>query len=146
VRALEGLPDGTLGREYFHYLRRNGFSLPGTKGGTPEGLIHHDLTHVLTAYDTDPIGEIEIGSYTAGMKKVDPFTFLLFVMLEFHVGLAVRPFSESDPGHYDAHRAFQAHQAGARCARDLTDHWDFWPDLPRTVAELRRELAIVPVA
>jgi hypothetical protein len=141
-RALAALPDGTLGREYCRYRERNGFPWPGEKGGVVMGALHHDLTHVLTGYDTDPIGEIQIGSFTAGMKRVDPFVFLIFVMLEFHVGLAVRPFSEPTPGHYDAALAFRAHQAGTRCARDLTDQWDVWPEMARPVEDLRVELHI----
>ncbi|MGZ3476489.1 MAG: hypothetical protein ACXWUG_21630 [Polyangiales bacterium] len=141
-RALEALPDGTLGREYVRYLQTNGFSWPGEKGGTPEGVMHHDLTHVLTGYTTAPLGEIQIGAFTAGMKKVDPFLFLLFPMLEFHLGLALRPFEPAYPGHYDAKLAFAAHQAGARCKRDLTDHWDFWADVERPVTELRAQLGI----
>jgi hypothetical protein len=141
-KALASLADGTLGREYVRYLERNGFAWPGEKGGTPEGAMHHDLTHVLTGYDTDPLGEIEIGSFTAGMKKTDPFMFLVFTMLEFHLGLAIRPFAAATPGHYDADRAIRAHQAGARCKRDLTDHWDFWPLMDRSVESLRAELGI----
>jgi hypothetical protein len=141
-RALRELPDGTLGREYHRYAERNGFGMPGERGGIPEAGVHHDLTHVLTGYDTDPLGEIEIGSFTAGMKKTDPFFFLLFVMLEFHLGLAIRPGQPAAPGHYDAARAVRAHQRGARCTRDLTNGWDFWPDVARPVTELRREFGI----
>jgi hypothetical protein len=136
-RALAQLPEGTLGREYARYMEQNKFSWPGEKGGIPEAGLHHDFTHVLTGYDTDPSGEIEIGSFTAGMKQTDPFFFLLFVMLEFHLGLAVRPGTPAFPGHYDAERAVRAHQRGTRCKRDLTDGWDFWADMARPVTELR---------
>jgi ubiquinone biosynthesis protein Coq4 len=141
-QALAELPDGTLGREYVRYREHNGFPWPGEKGGIPEGGVHHDFTHVLTGYATDPLGEIQIGAFTAGMKKTDPFMFLFFPMLEFHVGLAIRPGTPSFPGHYDAALAFKAHQAGSRCARDLTDHWDFWSVVDRPVASLRDEYRI----
>jgi hypothetical protein len=141
-RALASLPDGTLGREYVRHREQNGFPWPGEKGGIVEGAMHHDLTHVLTGFDTDPLGEIQVGAFTAGMKKIDPFLFLLFPMLEFHLGLAVRPFTKAYPGHYDAALAFRAHQAGARCRRDLSDHWDFWPVMDRTVTSLRDEYGI----
>jgi len=141
-RGLEILPEGTLGREFVRYIQRNGFSYPGEKGGIPEAIVHHDLTHVLTGYDTDPEGEVEIGSFTAGMKKNDPFGFLMFVMLEFGVGLALRPGMDAFPGHYDPERAFRAHQRGAACKRDLTDGWDFWAVVDRPVESLRREYGI----
>jgi hypothetical protein len=141
-QALADLPDGTLGREYVRYREKNNFPWPGDKGGISEGAIHHDLTHVLTGYDTDPLGEIQVGAFTAGMKKVDPFVFLLFPMLEFHIGLQVRPGEPAFPGHYDSALAFRAHQAGVRCAIDLTDHWDFWPVVDRPVAVLRDQYRI----
>jgi tellurite resistance protein len=141
-KVLADLADGTLGREYVRYREANGFPWPGEKGGISEGAVHHDFTHVLTGYATDPIGEIEIGAFTAGMKKTDPFLFLFFPILEFHVGLAIRPGQPAFPGHYDAERAFRAHKAGSRCTIDLTDHWDFWSVVDRPVAELRARYAI----
>ncbi|HXK17550.1 MAG TPA: hypothetical protein VNG33_07100 [Polyangiaceae bacterium] len=141
-RALALFPDGTMGREYARYMEKNKFSWPGEKGGIPEPGLHHDFTHVLTGYDTDPLGEIEIGSFTAGMKQTDPFFFLLFVMLEFHLGLAARPATPAFPGHYDAERAVRAHQRGVRCKRDLTDGWDWWADMQRPVNELRAKYGI----
>ena len=141
-QALAELPEGTLGRGYVAFLEKNGFGWPGDKGGIAEGGAHHDMTHVLTGYDTDPVGEIQIGAFTAGMKKIDPFVFLVFPMLEFHIGLAIRPGQPAFPGHYDAARAFRAHQAGARCKLDLTDHWDYWSVVNRPIAELREEYGI----
>jgi len=141
-KALASLPDGTLGREYVRYQEKNGFAWPGEKGGIPEAGLHHDLTHVLTGYQTDPEGECEIGAFTAGMKRTDPFFFLLFTMLEFHVGLAARPGQPAFPGHYDPRRAFEAHQRGVGCKRDLTDGWDHWAVIDRPVAELCREYGI----
>jgi hypothetical protein len=141
-RALATYPDGALGREFARYMEKNQFPWPGQKGGVPEAALHHDFTHVLTGYETDPLGEIEIGSFTAGMKKTDPFFFLLFVMLEFHVGLAIRPGQPAFPGHYDAKRAFAAHQRGARCTRDLTDAWDYWAVMKQPVTALQVEYGI----
>lgn len=141
-QALAELPDGTLGREYVRYREKNRFPWPGAKGGMTEGLVHHDLTHVLTGYDTDPIGEIQIGAFTAGMKQTDPFMFLFFPMLEFHVGLAIRPGQPAFPGNYDAALAFKAHAAGARCALDLTNHWEFWSVMDRPITSLRDEYRI----
>ena len=97
---------------------------------------------MITGYGTDPLGEIEIGAFTAGMKKTDPFVFLMFPMLEFHIGLGIRPGQPKFPGHYDAARAFRAHQAGVRGKLDLTDHWDFWSVIDRPVAELKDEYSI----
>ena len=141
-KALASKPEGTLGREFARYMDKNGFPWRGEKGGMPEAALHHDFTHVLTGYDTDPKGEIEVASFTAGMKKTDPFFFLIFVMLEFHAGLGIRPGQPKFPGNYEPDRAFRAHLRGTRCARDLTDGWDVWADMDRPIEELRSEYGI----
>src|SRR5262249_32176764 len=59
-RALAGYPAGSLGRAYADFVQRNGFQFPGEKGGGPEAIIFHDLTHVLSGYGTDPSGETQV--------------------------------------------------------------------------------------
>lgn len=53
-RALEHYPSGSLGRSYWEYCHKNGFALPGEKGGAPEQILFHDCAHVLSGYGTAP--------------------------------------------------------------------------------------------
>jgi hypothetical protein len=46
-RALEQCPPGSLGRLVWEYWGKNGFALPGEKGGAPEQILFHDCAHVL---------------------------------------------------------------------------------------------------
>src|SRR6185295_11596906 len=78
-QALEQYPAGTLGRAYWEYCRKNGFALPGEKGGPPEFVVFHDMTHVLAGYDTDPEGEVQVACFSAGYRRRDPFLFVFFV-------------------------------------------------------------------
>src|SRR5439155_974344 len=71
-RRLGLLPEGTLGREYWKYSRKNGFAMPGEIAGPDEIVVNHDLIHVLTGYDTDPPGEFEAAGFTAGICGEDP--------------------------------------------------------------------------
>ena len=70
-QALEHTPRGTLGREYFEFVRQNGFALPGEKGGAPEVVVFHDCLHVLGGYQTSSVEETQIASFQAGMLEKD---------------------------------------------------------------------------
>lgn len=53
-KALEQYPSGSLGRAYWEYCSKNGFALPGEKGGAPEQILFHDCAHILSGYGTAP--------------------------------------------------------------------------------------------
>jgi len=80
VEELGSLPDGTLGREFVRYLvdndldanllRESAFIPAHRARGEDEGYLAargfqlHDLFHVLTGYDTTPLGEVRVVSFT----------------------------------------------------------------------------------
>lgn len=88
-QALEKYPAGSLGRAYWEYCRKNEFALPGEKGGGPEFVVFHDCTHVLSGYGTDPEGEVKVACFSAGFRRRDPWLFVFFVLLQFHVGVRI---------------------------------------------------------
>lgn len=85
--ALLALPKGTLGHAYATFLRSRGLSL---EVFTPPREIRdehkryigqrlrqtHDLWHVVTGYDTDVTGEIELQAFTFGQLRT-PFAFFV---------------------------------------------------------------------
>ena len=145
--ALEGLPEGSLGRALFAHYRGNGFAFPGERHGFPEAGVYHDLAHVLSGYGTDPVGELQIGAFVAGFKRDNPIYVLLFVMLTFSAGINVTPLPQphmtgilETPGIAD--RMLAALERGSQLTLDLSDHWDFWPWLPLPLDEARRRLGL----
>jgi hypothetical protein len=44
---------------------KRGFAFPGEKGGAPESIIAHDLTHVLGGFDTDLPSEACVTAFQA---------------------------------------------------------------------------------
>ena len=78
-RAWEKLPEGTLGRSLVDFYNKNGFAVPGERGGFPEAGLYHDFCHLLGGYSTEPEGEIQVASFTAGFKRERPFYIALFV-------------------------------------------------------------------
>jgi len=45
----------------------------------------------------------------------------------------------------DVEKVAVALARGAACNIDLSDHWDFWPYMPRPLDDVRRELGIPPL-
>jgi hypothetical protein len=142
--ALRNLPDGTLGREYVRFLDSRGWPLPGEKGSASDIIVFHDMSHVLGEYDTDPIGEVEVACFSAGYRRQEPFTFILFVLLQFHVGVRVTPIAKSERGVFDVEKALRALARGAAMNTDLTSDWSYWDVVDVPLAELRERLGIPP--
>jgi len=143
-QALEHYPAGSLGRAYWEYCRVNGFALPGEKGGAAEPILFHDCAHVLSGYGTDPEGEVQIACFSAGFQRRDPWLFVFFVLLQFHVGIRMTPITKARTGFFDPAKALIAIRRGAAMNVDLNDGWDYWPVMGEQVEELRRRYSILP--
>ena len=145
-RELEKAPAGSLGRGYFDFIRGNAFSFPGEKGSPPEFIALHDLTHVLSGYGTDPEGELQVLAFHTGCRKEenDPFSFLLFGIAEFHLGLAISPVATGAKGALDPVKMFAALDRGSRCSIDPTEGWDPWPVMHEPLEAVRARYGISP--
>lgn len=144
-QTLEQYPAGSLGRAYWEYCRKNGFALPGEKGGAPEQILFHDCAHVLSGYGTDPEGEVQVACFSAGFQRREPWLFVFFVLLQFHVGIRMTPITKARTGFFDPAKALIAIRRGAAMNVDLNNGWDYWPVMGEQVEELRRRYNILPV-
>lgn len=144
-RGLGELPEGTVGRALFEFYRSQGFALPGEKYGGPEKMALHDLVHVLSGYGTDPAGEFEVAAFTAGFRREQSFTILLFVLCQFDLGIRIAPVdAPAQIGLLDPDRLLAALTRGARMTVDIFDDWDFWAHAGRPLDELRAAYGIHP--
>jgi ubiquinone biosynthesis protein Coq4 len=149
-RAWEKLPQDTLGYQLVDFYNKNGFSVPGERGGFPEAGLWHDFSHVLGGYSTEPEGELQVASFSAGHKKHEPFYLIMFSVLIFSTGINVRPTAEGfttvgvlgKPG--VAELMFAAIERGSKVNTDLSDKWDYWPYVELPIDEVRRRLNILP--
>lgn len=139
-RALSACGPGTLGRELFDYFERNEFKFPGEVGGLP--AIFHDVGHVMSGYGTDPHGEIRQAAFQAGFVRRDGFTFLLFGILQFHLGLRITPVAKGYEGLLDVPAVLTALRRGAACKVDFSSGYDVFADKDRPLAELRRAYGV----
>ena len=151
-RAWEKLPEDTLGYNLVAFYNENGFSVPGERGGFPESGLWHDFSHVLGGYGTEPEGELQVASFSAGHKKHEPFYLIMFSVLIFSTGINVRPTAGGfttvgvlgKPG--VAELMFAAIERGSKVNADLSDKWDYWPLVELPIDEVRRRLNILPKA
>jgi uncharacterized tellurite resistance protein B-like protein len=142
-RRLGLLPEHTLGRQYWAHMRERRFAFPGEIGGAPEFAVQHDITHVLTGFNTEADGEMQIAAFTAGMKREDPFTMMFFALLQFHAGLQIQPVVPAATGTFDPAEFARAHERGSRMKIDLTDGtWDHWPHMDRAADDVRIDLGL----
>jgi hypothetical protein len=142
-RALEGCAPGTLGRAVHDHFRANDFKFPGELGGMP--LVFHDLGHVLAGYGTDPQSEIQQAAFQAGFARRDGFTFLLFGIMQFHLGLKVTPVAEGHRGLFDVPLVIAALARGAACKVDFSEGYDLFADQDRALEQVRAEMGIPPL-
>jgi len=143
LAALSKLPEGTLGQAYSAFLT--------SRNLTPEVFVAprdvrdenvrylsqrmrqtHDLWHVLTGYDTDVLGEIELQAFMYAQLGT-PFSLLVAVL-----GMSrARPRTIALP-----RRVWAAFMRGKH-AEQLV--WRFWErHFTTPVADLRRMLKLVP--
>ncbi|HET6897480.1 MAG TPA: hypothetical protein VFK70_03995 [Vicinamibacteria bacterium] len=141
-KQLSLLPEGTIGREFWEHCAKNKFSVPGEKGGIPERMVFHDFGHVLAGYDTRPESEIQQGAFQGGFVREDGFAFLMFAIIQFHIGVKVTPVSDGYTGLFDVQKVLRAAQRGAACQVDLSDRWDPFAVADVPVDKLRAQYGI----
>lgn len=145
-RALEQTPRGTLGREYFEFIRAHHFALPGEKDAAPEIVVFHDCLHVLAGYGTSSPEETQIASFQAGILRQDPVFGLLFMLAQFQLGVQITPVTAAERLVADPDRMLQAFVRGTKVSRDLCVDWTPQQDFERSIDELRVSYNIVPRA
>jgi tellurite resistance protein len=145
-RGLQQLPQGTLGRGYWEFITKAGFSFPGEKGAGPEPIVFHDCLHVLTGYDTSSPDETQIAAFQAGTLKKDAIYGMLFPLAQFHLGVSITPVTVPERNVIDPDRWIKAFVRGTRTTRDLAREWQPWDDFHRPVTDLCLEYGIEPRA
>jgi hypothetical protein len=74
--------------------RRTASAFRARRAAFPERMVFHDFGHVLAGYDTRPESEIQQGAFQGGFVREDGFAFLMFVIIQFHLGVKVTPITD----------------------------------------------------
>ncbi len=149
-KALEALPHETLGYQFFRHCVDAGIAFPGEKEGFPEGAIFHDVTHVLSGYDTSAQGELKNAAFQAGYTKDghDFFTWLIAMVLHgARVNLTPFPMPNIEGllGEEGlAECMLRELERGNSVKVDLGDAWDFWDYAEVPIDEVRERLGVPP--
>jgi len=144
-QALEHYEEGTLGRTFFVFYRERGFPLPGEKGGFSELFVSHDLTHVLSGFNTDMDGEVNVAAFQAGMSRSEyGWEMLMEMILDYHLGLHFTTAGLVQPGrgHFHPDDVLLGYERGLRCNTDLIADWDYWAVMGERVDALRERYGI----
>jgi len=142
---LAALPQNTLGYALYLHFKSNHFAMPGEKGGLPELMLFHDVGHVVSGYGVNPEGEIQQAAFQAGYARTDGFVFLLFGILQFHLGMRITPIAKGERGYFDVPKVMSALARGAACKVDFSDHFDFFRYAPCSLEALRYEWGVPPL-
>jgi hypothetical protein len=146
-RQLGLLPEGTVGRAFWEHFTRNRFKFPGEPDGLmSERMIFHDFGHILSGYGTDAAGEIRQGAFQAGYARDDGFVFLMFILMQFHLGIRLTPVTSAQRGHFDPAAVLHALGRGAASRVDLSDCWDHWEAVELDIAAWRERCGVPPVS
>lgn len=145
-RALGSFPAGSFGRALFVHYQEHGFAMPGEAHGIAESFAFHDVGHVLSGYGVDPAGEIQQAASQAGFVRTDGFLFLLFGIMQFHLGARLTPIAEAEHGFFNVPRVMIAAARGAACKVDLSEPtFDFWAYAHMPLADVRTEFGVPPL-
>lgn len=150
--ALGELPAGSVGRELHLYYVRNRFPWPGQRGAAPEAIVSHDVTHLLSGYGTDPVGETLVAAFTAGYQRDARCIFTPLVgLVMFSTGVHVIPNPNVPAQRVDAFaqpgvpaRWFRAIERGGQMSVDLTTGFDLWSIASEPLEALRVRWNVVP--
>ncbi|MEM9907929.1 MAG: hypothetical protein AAF921_23200 [Cyanobacteria bacterium P01_D01_bin.44] len=142
-QQLQFLPSNTLGYQFWQFYQRHHYAFPGAPKGIHEGLLFHDMTHVLGGFDTSPEGELLAVALMVGYQQTgDPLASLLFIILQQHAGVQAGLLSQAQQGWLSqpavADRFIQALLVGSQMRVDLSQHWDPWEVMEEPVDRLRR--------
>jgi ubiquinone biosynthesis protein COQ4 len=140
--ALRALPADTLGGAYARFLDDNGldsdvFQSPPGLPPLPTYLVQrmrqsHDLWHVLTGYQTDVAGEIQILAFTYAQTRMPGVGLLAAV--------GCLRFGWRYPGIF--RKAWRAYRRGSQTTFLAAQPWErMWQ---RPLAELQAELCVTP--
>ncbi|HMI88682.1 MAG TPA: hypothetical protein VK550_31605 [Polyangiaceae bacterium] len=143
-RALENCAPESFGRAFYNHIVDSGFAFPGEKHGVA-AIVFHDIGHVLSGYSVEPDGEIQQAAFQAGFSRNDGFLFLLFGILQFHLGLRITPVAKGHRGLFDVKAVLRAVDRGAACRADFGAGFDVFAYADRPLQELRDELGIPPL-
>ena len=102
-------------------------------------MVHHDIVHIISGYDSDLEGELQTLAFTAGMRQEDPFSALFLVLLQFTAGLKALARARTL---FDPAKVLRALERGRGTAVDFSQKHDYWDEMEQPIAALRERFGV----
>lgn len=147
--ALEQCPPGSLGRKFWEMYSSRKWPFPGQDGGVPEAITVHDWVHILSGYEPNMIGEIQVNAFmAAGSSKPTGFSTMVLALGLYEAGAFKIPNIPQSEGHVmeeaNAPAALaDAIRRGSATNEDILEGIDHWALKDESVLELRERFNIV---
>lgn len=147
--ALEHCPPGSLGRKFWEMYSSRKWPFPGQDGGVPEAITVHDWVHILSGYEPNMIGEIQVNAFmAAGSSKPTGFSTMVLALGLYEAGAFKIPNIPQSEGHVmeepNAPAALaDAIRRGIATNEDLLEGIDHWALKDESVVELRKRFHII---
>lgn len=140
----QSYPEGTVGKTMFQYFDDNEFDLPGTPGNYfSNNLIVHDLHHVLSGYDTSPLGELAVQAFDDGISRVNYASALVAIVAQFQLAVAIDPSIPTWIEQFDPEIMFAAKRRGLNCTENYLDgDYNFDPLMREPLSDVRKRFNI----
>ena len=148
---LGHLGEGSLGRSYVEFYRRNGIEIPGSASTSvmTAVAVSHDMNHVIAGYEPTGQGEIALGAFQMAMNDSEDN------LAQFLGNLLIHEAGVLDPGGFSPKSGSllrpgaiellgEAFDRGSRCRSDFT-HVDHLSMAAWSLDEVREEFGVVPV-
>jgi hypothetical protein len=88
LAQFSALPQGSLGKCFAEFYARNRLTMPTRQTVNPGYYVWHDMSHVITGYETTSIGEVSLGAFKLAMNDSDANWMASLTNLMIHeVGL-----------------------------------------------------------
>lgn len=126
----EKMDDDIFGKVLTRYYRDNNFDLPGTPHAPfSNGLMYHDMHHVLEGYPTTPLGETCVLAFDDAIIDGDLGKTLIAYVAQFQVGLL---FDSSLPlwrNQFKPDIVIGAYERGGHCSTNFLKRGFDWSEL-----------------
>jgi hypothetical protein len=153
-QSLLECPDGSWGKGVANFYVSHGFPFPGEKHGIYELGARHDWVHVLSGYDTDPEGELDVFAFIAAAMGDARGLVLLGITLGLfqngsiqHVEMKrignARTDALGDPGAIE--RFAQGFRRGSKCTVDVMGTVDLFAHKDMNIEKARESFGVEPI-
>ena len=129
-QAYERMDDEIFGKVLTKYYRDNDFALPGTPHAPfSNGLMYHDMHHVIQGYPTTPLGEACVLAFDGALVEQDMGKALIAYVAQFQVGLLFDSTLPVWKNQFKPDVVMRAYERGGQCTTNFVARGFDWSNL-----------------